>query len=605
MKKHVLFGLALMLCCFITGGIYIVSSIQSVTQKLEQAVAFHQVEFLRLNLLHHIKAVQSNLLLQGSPHSRSHDDSILLIEALEESADVCLNCHHSVQTRNRLKGLEESTEEYMKLLSRTLTLRASKERLENARVLAFNKGEKLQKTVLSLSIASADKISVRIKKIHSDINTTKYFLMTCLVLGPLAIFLITIIFLRRFTGSIDTLIHATKTLESGDLDYRIEDTLKDEFRTLANAFNGMALALKNEQKNFKSAQALYQTLFESAGDAIIIAGLDNENFAIILSANKAASKLYGYSNKELVGMAIDKLVPDNESKKLRARIRTVFSEEWTLLTTRARKKNGTLMHVDLSMGVLEFGEVKHLLSFSRDITDLFEAEEKQHHVNQMTLVGQMAAGLAHEIKNPLAGVKVSLEVMAEDLVLQEEDQEIFVRIVNEVNRMEKLLKNLLNYARPPQPQFDIVDINRLLTNSLKNAEIACSARANFVVHFENTFATNMPQVEIDSFQMQQVFLNIYLNAIDAIEVEGSISTGTRVVDGENIWIEISDSGKGMSKPALEKIFNPFFTTKAKGTGLGLSICRRLIEQHNGSITIDSHVDVGTSIIIILPLKNIR
>lgn len=601
MRKQILLGLTLMICCFIAGGAYIVLSIQDVTRKLEQVISFHEVEFLRKSLAHHIKAVQSDLLLQGSPHFRGFEASIAIIEAMEDSADICLSCHHSDEIKNRLNNLGDNVDNYMNLLSQTLTMRANTERLEKTRRSAFSEGENLLKNVESLSTASAAKISERITKINADINATNHFLIACLVLGPLAIILITSFFLKRFTGSVGSLVHAAQALESGDLDYRFDTNLKNEFRTLANSFNSMALSLKTEQEKFQSVHKLYQTLFESAGDAIMITGLENQDLGRIVSANRAAANLYGYEVDELIGMDVTALVREGKEQKFRERMRSIPSDTWSHKRVKRVKKDGSLIQVAMSMGPLYIGEKKHLLTFCRDITEQLHAEEKQQLVNQMALVGQMAAGLAHEIKNPLAGVKVSLDVLADELDLPAEDKEVFSRIINEINRMEKLLKNLLNYARPPQPHFDLVDLNRLLENSLKNVEMVSSKNADFTIHFEKDFATELPQVEIDSSQMQQVFLNIYLNAVDAMETEGIIST-TTAMDGEDcVLIKISDSGKGMSEASCEKIFTPFFTTKTKGTGLGLSICKRLVEQHGGSIVVHSQVGIGTSFAITLPL----
>jgi len=601
MRKQVLLGLALMLCCFIAGGVYITLSIKDVTRKLEQVISFHEVEFLRKSLVHHIQAVQSDLLLQGSPHFRGFEASVAIIEAMEDSAHICLSCHHSQETSARLGKLEERVGNYMNLLSQTLTIRANPQHLENSRMAAFSEGENLLKNVASLSTASATKISERITKINRDITATNHFLMTCLVLGPLAIFIITSFFLKRFTGSVGSLVHAAQALESGDLDYRFDTNLKNEFRTLADSFNGMALSLKNEQEKFQSVHKLYQTLFESAGDAIMITGLENQDLGRIVSANKAAANLYGYEIDEMIGMDVTALVREGKEQKFRERMLSVPSDAWSHERVKRVKKDGTLIQVAMSMGPLYIGDKKHLLTFCRDITEQLHAEEKQQLVNQMALVGQMAAGLAHEIKNPLAGVKVSLDVLADELELPAEDKEVFARIINEINRMEKLLKNLLNYARPPQPHFDLVDMNRLLENSLKNVEMVSSKNADFTIHFEKDFATELPQVEIDSSQIQQVFLNIYLNAVDAMEAEGNITTAT-AMDGEDcVSIKISDNGKGMSEASREKIFTPFFTTKTKGTGLGLSICKRLVEQHGGSIVVHSQVGVGTSFAITLPL----
>ncbi|MCM2265376.1 MAG: ATP-binding protein [Desulfuromonadales bacterium] len=601
MKKNVLLGLTLMIVCFIAGGVYIAASIQSVTNKLEKVVSFHQVEFLRETLEHKIKAVQTDLLLQGSPHASSFDNTVALIESMENAADVCRNCHHSEIISRRLVEFEKAVELYMKFLSRTLTLRANSERLENARTAAFSHGEVLLQDVRLLSTASADKISGRIASIQGDINATNNFLIACLILGPIAIIIITGLFLNRFTGAIGTLVHAAEVLKRGDLDYRITAPLEGEFHTLASAFNSMAASIKEEQQKFASAYKSYQTLFETAGDAIMITGIEDELLGKIISANQAASELYGYSVEELLAMNVVKLVPDGKEDKFLAKMRTVLSGEWSHQRVRRRKKDGTLINVDLSMGPLQLGEQKYLLSFCRDITDQLHAEEELQRANQMALVGQMSAGLAHEIKNPLAGIKTTLDVLADDLVLQPDDKVLFARISNEIIRMEKLLKSLLNYGRPPQPQFDLVDMNRLLDVTLSNVETATRRNSEFTIRFTKELDPDLPRVEADSAQMQQVFLNILLNAVDAMENEGSIIILTRRKDENRILIKIADTGKGIPEATLKKIFNPFFTTKSKGTGLGLSICKRLVEQHGGDIQVESQVESGTSIIITLPL----
>jgi len=601
MKKNVLLGLTLMIVCFVAGGVYIAASIQSVTNKLEKVVSFHQVEFLREALEHKIKAVQTDLLLQGSPHASSFDNTIALIESMENAADVCRSCHHSESISRRLAEFENSVELYMKLLSRTLTLRANSERMETARTAAFSHGEKLLQDVKLLSTASADKISDRIEKIQEDIKATNNFLIACLVLGPVAIIIITGLLLKRFTGAIGTLVNAAQALQRGDLDYRITAPLKGEFHTLASAFNGMAASIKEEQQKFASAYKSYQTLFESAGDAIMITGLEDANLGRIISANQAASGLYGYSIDELLTMNVVDLVPEGKVDKFQAQVQTVLSGAWSHQRVRRRKKDGTLIRIDLSMGPLQLGGEKYLLSFCRDITEQLHAEEELQRANQMALVGQMSAGLAHEIKNPLAGIKTTLDVLADELVLQPADKELFARVSNEISRMEKLLKSLLNYGRPPQPQLDLVDMNRLLEATISNVEAAVRRNSEFAICFVKEFAPELPRVEADSAQMQQVFLNILLNAVDAMETAGNITILTRREDEDRILIKVSDTGKGISEAALNKIFNPFFTTKSKGTGLGLSICKRLVEQHGGLIQVESQVESGTSFIITLPL----
>ena len=333
----------------------------------------------------------------------------------------------------------------------------------------------------------------------------------------------------------------------------------------------------------------------------MITGLEEDNLGVIVSANQAASNLYGYPAEELLGMHAADLVPEKQRALFSERIRSVLTGEWAHRRAKRLKKDGSEITIDISMGLLQLGEQKYMLSFCRDITKELQAEEELQRANQMALVGQMAAGLAHEIKNPLAGVKVSLDVLADELELPPDDKELFARIISEINRMERLLKSLLNYARPPQPQFDLVDINKLLDNSLKNVEPTAASRSDAKIRFDRQLAPELPRVEADSSQMQQVFLNILFNAVDAIETEGSITVKTDLEEDQWVRIEISDTGRGMSEEALEKIFNPFFTTKTKGTGLGLSICRRLVEQHGGRIDVGSEAGEGTSFTIRIPL----
>ena len=606
MKKYALLGLTLMLFCFIGGGVYIITSMEDVTNKLENAISFHHVEFLREKLISNIKITQTDLLLQGSPHAFPAEAVVQHVNAMREAINICSTCHHANETNKQLAQMQEHIERYMTMISRSLTLRASQPRLEAAKMAAFSKGEDVLYQVKALSIVSAAKISSRIDTIRADIRATSAFLIACVILGPVAIIFITIIFLRRFTGSIDTLIEATRKLEAGDLKFRIKTPLKNEFQILAQHFNRMVDSLNTERKRFESVHTLYQTLFESAGDAIMITSLEHATLGRIVSANTAASVLYGYSVNEMLTMNIASLAPEHKEDHFMDRMRATLNGKWTRLRAKRRKKNGTLFSVDLSLGMFILDEQKYLLTFCKDISDILQAEEELQRANQMALVGQMAAGLAHEIKNPLAGIKISLDVLSDELELKAEDQDLMARIINEINRMERLLKSLLNYARPPLPQIDLVNINQLLDSSIKTVEVTISKGADKKIQFITALHPDLPQAEADPAQLQQVFLNFYLNAIDAMDQGGTLRTLTRMENAETLRIEISDTGKGMSQAALEKIFTPFFTTKSKGTGLGLAICKRLIEQHGGRIEVESRIDEGSAFVCYLPLiQNFR
>jgi two-component system sensor histidine kinase AtoS len=215
--------------------------------------------------------------------------------------------------------------------------------------------------------------------------------------------------------------------------------------------------------------------------------------------------------------------------------------------------------------------------------------------------------LAHEIKNPLAGIKVSIGVLKNDLDLVPEDKEVFSRIIDEIRRIESLLKNMLNFARPEKPQPDFVNIHDILEAIIKTSEITLKNPENTSdliknVQFVRDFSEDVPIIYADGSQLKQVFLNLILNGCDAIAEKGVITIKTTKISDNSIEVRVSDTGEGIDPGDVEKVFNPFFTTKSKGSGLGLAISKRLLEQHNGTITVANNPEGGVTFTIILPIK---
>ena len=239
------------------------------------------------------------------------------------------------------------------------------------------------------------------------------------------------------------------------------------------------------------------------------------------------------------------------------------------------------------------------LVFDRDITERKRTEETLQRAEQIKICGEMAVGMAHEIKNPLAGIKVSIEVLLEELDLVESDREVLVKVISEIRRLELLIKALLNFAKPPKPQFSLVDLNGILETaasfSLKNASFS-------PIKALKDYDEHLPETMADPMQLQQVFMNLILNAAEAMPGGGTLTLKTSYDKSSNaLQIMISDTGEGITDEMKGKIFQPFFTTKSKGTGLGLAISKRLIEQHGGSIIAESNHPKGTIFRISFPL----
>ena len=241
-----------------------------------------------------------------------------------------------------------------------------------------------------------------------------------------------------------------------------------------------------------------------------------------------------------------------------------------------------------------------------DRLDVAQKELEQLHFQQLeradrlASIGEMAAGIAHEIKNPLAGISAAVTIIKEDMVEDDPRGAILGEVVEQVNRLDRTVNDLLFFGKPSLPELTCVNINTILTTTLK---FATQHRGINNIERHVNLQPNLPPVYADDKQMQQVFLNLMLNAYQAMPSGGVISiTSSLTVRNENeyVCVEISDTGTGIPAQILEKIFTPFFTTKAQGTGLGLPICNKLVKLHKGNIRITSDNATGTVFTVELP-----
>lgn len=244
--------------------------------------------------------------------------------------------------------------------------------------------------------------------------------------------------------------------------------------------------------------------------------------------------------------------------------------------------------------------VQKLKAANEKIQDLFHKQmEKAEHLASL---GEIAAGLAHEIVNPIAGIKGALEIISQKTEEADPKKEIFTEMLLQIDRIEHIIQDLLSYARPKEMKLARVNPNESVEAALKLARPQAKDKdIQFEFHgvHENIF------VDIDQDKIQEVLLNMMLNSISAIEKRGIISIRANTQDEKELVISVSDDGSGIKKDNLPLIFNPFFTTKSRGTGLGLSICKKIIEAHNGSITVESEEKRGTTFVIRLPFAETR
>jgi signal transduction histidine kinase len=276
----------------------------------------------------------------------------------------------------------------------------------------------------------------------------------------------------------------------------------------------------------------------------------------------------------------------------------------TLLRSTRQLKSGDLDHRVAHLQD-EFGELGN--AFNEMAESLKEQMANMQRAEQMAVVGKLAAGLAHEIKNPLAGIKVAMNVLGDEEYLSSEDKEVVHKVGKEISQLEVLMRSFLEFARPPKPKMESVEINSLLDSALtfhagRPGRAACVYPATKIV---KQFGS-LPRTGADPMQLHQVFLNLMLNAIDAMPDGGTLTVRTAFDESERtIRIEIADTGEGIEPKHAANIFQPFFTTKPKGTGLGLPICRQLIEQHKGTIEATENPGGGTCFRIRMPLRSLE
>jgi signal transduction histidine kinase len=272
-----------------------------------------------------------------------------------------------------------------------------------------------------------------------------------------------------------------------------------------------------------------------------------------------------------------------------------------LVSGARRFQNGDLDHRVENLKD-EFGELGAAINdMASSLTDHMT---KMRRAEQMAVVGQLSAGLAHEIKNPLAGIKVAMRVLEDEGNLSGEDRTVMRKVGSEIERLESLMKSFLNFAKPPKPQLAEVDVNTVVTTSLGfHANRRPGAAAGFDGVKIVKDLGSVPLTLADPMQLQQVLLNLVINSMEAMPEGGELRVSTRLDEAAgSIRIEVADSGRGVDPGDAERIFEPFFTTKHGGTGLGLAISRQLIEQQDGSLTLRPGDGGGTVFTILLPVR---
>ena len=246
------------------------------------------------------------------------------------------------------------------------------------------------------------------------------------------------------------------------------------------------------------------------------------------------------------------------------------------------------------------------ISFNVMITKLEEANTriKELHEKQMekaehlASLGEIAAGLAHDIKNPIAGMKGALEIIHQKTDDSDSNKEVFKEVLIQIDKIDQIIRDLLRYAKPKELYIREVPFEECVDHAVKLAQMQVK---NKDIQFHVSSTENNIHASLDADKIQEALLNLILNGVAAIPEKGAITINSTIQNNKDLLITVTDDGTGIKKEQLSQIFQPFFTTKSQGTGLGLSICQKAIAVHSGTLEVESEVGKGTTFTIILPV----
>jgi len=345
----------------------------------------------------------------------------------------------------------------------------------------------------------------------------------------------------------------------------------------------------------RASEERYRSIVDSAVDAILV--IDRRGR--IEAFNAAAERLFGYPAREVLGKNVNLLMPQpyhDEHDGYMARYLATGEKRIIGIGRQVTglRRNGTTFPVHLSVGEMTIDGETKFTGILHDLTPRVALETQLREQAALTRLGEMAAVVAHEVKNPLTGIRGAVQIIGGRLPAGSRDAEVVKEIVARIDTLNDLMKDLLLFARPPQPRLGPVDPRPLLETVVGLVRQDPGAGA-ISIQVDGP----SDRVVADAELLKLVVQNVLLNAVHAIAGPGSILVAVQPVESM-CRITVTDTGPGIPPEVREKLFTPFFTTKARGTGLGLSTARRFIEAQGGTILIDCPPAGGTSVTIELP-----
>lgn len=348
------------------------------------------------------------------------------------------------------------------------------------------------------------------------------------------------------------------------------------------------------EMKFESREGYLNLFFENAKDSIAVFDKNNR----VVAVNPAFTQLYGWTSEESIGKSIP-MVPPEAYELSQKRIQGMLEgQSYDLLQTKDMRKDGTTFDAEVTLSPIldTHGNVIATSVITRDVSYRKEADQLRLQSEKLQTAGEIAAGVAHEVRNPLSVISGFIQVMNED---PHSPYTFYTNLIEtEIDRIQLIVNEFLVLSRPHTEDPKVFKLDPILNDIL--VFFSHELEIKNIVLTTNWLEKNIC-IKGDPNQLKQVLINIIKNAIDAIEAEGNIDITFQKEDDRHIGIHIADDGLGMKQETVNRIFQPFYTTKEKGTGLGMMISEKIITEHKGKIEIDSTYGQGTIFSITLPI----
>ncbi|NOY53067.1 MAG: PAS domain-containing protein [Deltaproteobacteria bacterium] len=396
-----------------------------------------------------------------------------------------------------------------------------------------------------------------------------------------------------------------RAISAGDYNQKIHIHSKDEIGILADSFNRMTDRLRETIAQLVENRNYTENILKSLLNGVITIDPLNR----IVRVNRAAEQILNLPQESIVGRTFSEVF--HQDPKLQKLIRDSLDHRRMKegIETELHREDGKTIPIELSLSLLEessdssSGKGGGLVLLVRDLTEIQVLKEHIRRQDRLAALGELSAGIAHEIRNPLGIIKGAAGLLRKESFSQSaKTEELTSVILEEVDRLNEVISDFLEFARPKPPLFKPQNINELIRNTLQMVALQIDEQKTRI---KERLEPGLPPILADEHQMHQIFLNLLLNALQATDRGDTITIESRFLPEEGqIQVRFSDTGIGIPEHDRKKVFNPFFTTREGGTGLGLSVVSQIVENHHGKIFLTGEEGKGSCFTLRFPVQNI-